>query len=593
MLQFTYSNLILSGAHIGHTIKNTLFMASWMLFSIRQDVWMINLFKTIYMFKIGFKIIKAVVSRCGPIWFINMDKAMKLYIKFSANNAGEFYICDYWCKGIVSNFKEVHKSFRNLVSDTSISAMKPKKIDFFQKSWFFTRFSWPRFLFVSNILSCPSSASEALNLGIGCLAIVDTNISSQAINIAVPGNDESSSSIIFYNELVCTYILLCKFKSIILWLINVRNFWKLNSMKKNLYVKKKNIFKFNHDSVNFFSKSLSLIFTSGFLSSIDADYTDDSFVCQGFDSFRLVSILFRKNFRFFSILSRFYRLKNAINRNSFFKGLNKSWQWKGKLQKFLFWKLRLKAIISKNVKFGFKTLKYLWRFINRKSYLKFAKKDLWFSRVWSSYFLNYFSLYNQIYNVSIDRDSWVAGSYENYNRYLGRLIWSKDIIDAKFKFRNWRRRFLRYLNFTSIFYYFKNNLLYYLSFPLKKFHVLSNKKRFQKKNSKLWKFQLMNLKSKLKVQFRLNLLKKKKVLIKNLWKRKKTFYIGFWNFDNKIINKFYWRKFINVVEDIVPVSFLFFFKFFLGKRAYLLIPRMKIKKPFKSFMFNKFCIIYV
>jgi ribosomal protein S2 len=57
---------------------------------------------------------------------------------------------------------------------------------------------------------------EALSLGIFCLGIVDTNVKSQSVSIAVPGNDESLNSVIFYNNLICNYILLLKFKSVML-----------------------------------------------------------------------------------------------------------------------------------------------------------------------------------------------------------------------------------------------------------------------------------------------------------------------------------------------------------------------------------------
>jgi len=43
------------------------------------------------------------------------------------------------------------------------------------------------------------------------MAIVDTNTKSQSINLAIPGNDESLNCVIFYNEVVSNYILLCKF----------------------------------------------------------------------------------------------------------------------------------------------------------------------------------------------------------------------------------------------------------------------------------------------------------------------------------------------------------------------------------------------
>lgn len=576
MLRLTYSNLIASAVHIGHTIKNTLFMSAWMLFSVRQNIWIINLFKTIYMFKIGFKCIKDVVSKNGPIWFINLDKSVERYIKFNANKAGEFFICNHWCKGIVSNYKEVQKSFRALMFQGLIS-VKYNNNKFPWRNWFFTRFSWPRFLFVSNVSSCPSAVTEALNLGICCLAIVDTNINSQAVNIAVPGNDESLHSIIFYNELICNYVLLCKFKSVILWFINIRNSLRLNCIRNFLYVKLNNSYKFNFNSHGIFFKSLRYVLNTE--DSLDKNrmfpFSNKTYTV----TVKKVSHLFSQNLRLFGVLSRWYSLKHAVNKNAFFRGLNKSRKWRR--NRFLFWKVRLRKLILRNVKFGFSTLKFFWRFINRGKFLRFIKKDLWFTRMWSSYFLGYISLFNQVYCADIDEDLSVE---DLYKIYLKKVPWFIKIILSR-RLRNWyfRRRFLKYLNFTSFFFFFKSSLFYYLSFPLKKLNSFSNEKNgFQKD------IVSMLLLSKSKVS------NKKKILIKHLDKSNvKVFRLGSWSFD-KIVHDFYWEKIVdNFVPLIVP-KFLFFFEGFLKYRANILLEYIYMLKSIKIFFLKKFkWIMYV
>jgi ribosomal protein S2 len=55
------------------------------------------------------------------------------------------------------------------------------------------------------------------------MAVVDTNMKSQSINLAIPGNDESFGCIVYYNEVISNYILLSKFNLVFLWYVSVRN----------------------------------------------------------------------------------------------------------------------------------------------------------------------------------------------------------------------------------------------------------------------------------------------------------------------------------------------------------------------------------
>jgi len=69
-----------------------------MLYAIRQNVWIINLAKTMLMYRQAFYVIKFVVETYGPLWFINLDKTMSRVIEAAAKNCGEFYSSIYWIK---------------------------------------------------------------------------------------------------------------------------------------------------------------------------------------------------------------------------------------------------------------------------------------------------------------------------------------------------------------------------------------------------------------------------------------------------------------------------------------------------------------
>jgi ribosomal protein S2 len=198
------------------------------------------------MFRQAFIIIKHIIENLGPFWFINLNQTMERFIRMAATNCGEFFCSTYWIKGMLSNYLEVAKAYRK--ASAISKSVKNRKANLFNinyENWSLTRFSWPRAVFISSALSSPLATREAYCAGIPCLAIVDTDTKSQAINLAIPGNDDSLDSIIFYNEVVSSYVLLCKFSRVFLWFVSVRNkkrLAKFNEWLLNVKIAKKQYF---------------------------------------------------------------------------------------------------------------------------------------------------------------------------------------------------------------------------------------------------------------------------------------------------------------------------------------------------------------
>lgn len=70
---------------------------------------------------------------------------------------------------------------------------------------------------VSSVYHSKAPVKEALYLGIPCIGIVDTNVSTNRVMVAVPGNDESLECLAFYSDVVANYILIKKFSLINTW----------------------------------------------------------------------------------------------------------------------------------------------------------------------------------------------------------------------------------------------------------------------------------------------------------------------------------------------------------------------------------------
>ena len=227
----SYKQLALYGVHIGHSVNNLTLYSSWMVLGSRQGLCLINMFKFMYMFRGGLFIMQALIRRRSPIWFINLDQSSQSIIKSAALECGEYWVNDNWINGLLTNFRRITKAARRTLKAPRIMWTSRQHIltqNF--RHWSLTRYTWPRGVFVSNVLLSYNVCQEAMNLRIPTIGIVDTNSPQKYVNIAVPGNDESFSSVGFYNNLMSMFIIYNKFSMVNLWYIN-----KLSYVNKNVH----------------------------------------------------------------------------------------------------------------------------------------------------------------------------------------------------------------------------------------------------------------------------------------------------------------------------------------------------------------------
>jgi small subunit ribosomal protein S2 len=249
---FTISQLVLKGVHVGHSIANTPLFASWMLFAFRQNTWFINILKTYHLFRKATKLLKFVVHRRKPIWFINLDQAMSQVIKFAALRCGEFYVNTFWIRGMLCNFRYAAVSFTKLAKiniNLFKNAQINKRFSNFKK-WFFTRFTLPGTIITFSAYHSAFVVTEALDAGVPCIGIVDTNISGHAVTAPIPGNDDSLEAMAFYGEIISSVVLFNKFAHVFGWYMGTRKSSRLIGFEDWLkkYKHKKSKIKYLYNS---------------------------------------------------------------------------------------------------------------------------------------------------------------------------------------------------------------------------------------------------------------------------------------------------------------------------------------------------------
>lgn len=208
-LKVTYSQLLMYGIHVGHTFANSLLFSAWLVYSYIRNILIINLYKSIYQWKVGFLGLAAACRDRAPIWFINLHKGFSSIVKHSGVMCGEMSWTSGWIHGFLSNFSTMILVYRKLNTYYS-GAYRPKQkwVVSELNEFVLSRMSWPRALFVSSVYHSYWPVREALFLGVPCFGVVDTNTICDYITIPFPGNDESLKCMAFYNDSVANFILI-------------------------------------------------------------------------------------------------------------------------------------------------------------------------------------------------------------------------------------------------------------------------------------------------------------------------------------------------------------------------------------------------
>jgi small subunit ribosomal protein S2 len=466
--RLSFSQLVSLGVHIGHSFANSLIYSSWMIYAFRQELCLMNLYKFVYMFRMGFNFIDHSIFKGRPIWFANKDRSFDLYIRYFANKCGEFSSTLYWIRGMVSNFREIAKTYKkNFKISGLVKTGKFKLFDLNFKNWVLTRYTWPGVVFVSSVHSNYFVANEATSAGIPCLGIADTDAFSQSCTIAIPGNDDSIDCIIFYNGLVTEYILYRKFVYIFLWFLNIRRAKRLLSFEHWFSIKKSNgvlfsnfgslfsrpFFRFNLHKLSlqlFFSRDSWFGNVYEQLTILKEKIIDFSIskVINFFESSQKRSSFFFRSFFF----SHVWSPKNLFKRRRKFLRKRKS--------PFVF----LRKILQIKF-FSFKNFKYLYFFLGLRKKKALKKKLL---VALHFYFLLFYFYYSSFTNVKKQAHFKVFGKFFKFDRNYKR----NKYLNKKNKYfknnRNFYGRNNKYIknNNNRNFYgrnnkYFKNNRNFY------------------------------------------------------------------------------------------------------------------------------------
>jgi small subunit ribosomal protein S2 len=202
--------LLEAGVHFGHQTKRWNPKMKEYIFGERNGIYIIDLQKTLKLFKDASKF---VVELCGSgktILFVGTKRQAQDAISEEATRAGMPYINQRWLGGLLTNWVTVQKSVKRLqeldemATDGRYDLLTKKEVIRLERERKHLQANLagiksmkrlPDALFIVDSNNETIAVKEARKLGIPVVAVVDTNCDPTVVDYVIPGNDDALRAI--------------------------------------------------------------------------------------------------------------------------------------------------------------------------------------------------------------------------------------------------------------------------------------------------------------------------------------------------------------------------------------------------------------
>jgi len=221
-MSVTMREMLDAGVHFGHQTKFWNPKMAPFIFGHRNKIHIVNLEKTLAMFREASNYAQQLSANKGKILFVGTKRQARDIIKEEALRAGAPFVNHRWLGGMLTNYKTVKQSTKRLkdmealMADGADERMSKKESLFYQREiekldkslgGIKDMPSLPDALFIVDVGYQKIAVEEATKLGIPIIGVVDTNHSPVGIDYVIPGNDDANKAIQLYARGIADAIL--------------------------------------------------------------------------------------------------------------------------------------------------------------------------------------------------------------------------------------------------------------------------------------------------------------------------------------------------------------------------------------------------
>jgi small subunit ribosomal protein S2 len=206
----TMKELLEAGVHFGHQTKRWNPKMKEYIFGERNGIYIIDLQKTLKMFKEASKFVQELAAEGKIVLFVGTKRQAQDAIAEEATKCGGFYINQRWLGGLLTNWVTVQKSVKRLkeldemATDGRYELLPKKEVIKLERERKHLQANLagiknmsrlPDAVFVIDSNKEQIAVREARKLGIPVVAVVDTNCDPSEVDYVIPGNDDALRAI--------------------------------------------------------------------------------------------------------------------------------------------------------------------------------------------------------------------------------------------------------------------------------------------------------------------------------------------------------------------------------------------------------------
>ena len=210
MAVVSMNNLLEAGVHFGHQTKRWNPKMKEYIFTSRDDIYIIDLEKTVACMEKAYAKIKEIAENGGNFLFVGTKKqAVEASIE-EATRSESFYVTERWLGGALTNFRTIRRRIKrleeieNMESNGMFDALPKKEVIGLKKEYeklnkvlcgIRNMDKLPNALIIVDPKKEINAIREARKLNIPVFGLVDTNCDPDDVDYVIPGNDDAVRSV--------------------------------------------------------------------------------------------------------------------------------------------------------------------------------------------------------------------------------------------------------------------------------------------------------------------------------------------------------------------------------------------------------------
>ena len=204
------NNLLEAGVHFGHQTKRWNPKMKEYIFTSRDDIYIIDLEKTVECMEKAYAEIKKIAENGGKFLFAGTKKQASEVCVDEATRSESYYVTERWLGGTLTNFRTIRRRVKrleeieNMEKDGSFDLLPKKEVIVLKKEYdklnkvlcgIRNMDRLPNALIIVDPKKEINAIREARKLNIPVFGIVDTNCDPDDVDFVIPGNDDAVRSV--------------------------------------------------------------------------------------------------------------------------------------------------------------------------------------------------------------------------------------------------------------------------------------------------------------------------------------------------------------------------------------------------------------